>query len=140
MTALASRLDSLAGTFTEAAQRYRVPGASLAVALGDEQVELATGVLNAVTGVETTTDSVFQIGSITKLFTTTLIMQLVDEGRVTLDEPVRSYLPELSFADSVATESVTLRHLLTHTSGIDGDFFLDTGRGDDCIERYILAL
>ncbi len=140
MTALAARLDELPGSLAEAARRYRVPGASLAVALADEQVELATGVLNTVTGVEATTDSVFQIGSITKLFTTTLIMQLVDEGRVTLDEPVRGYLPELSFADPVATESVTLRHLLTHTSGIDGDFFLDTGRGDDCIERYVLAL
>jgi CubicO group peptidase (beta-lactamase class C family) len=34
---------------------------------------------------------------------------------------------------------VTLRHLLTHTSGIGGDFFLDTGRSDDCLERYVAA-
>ncbi len=140
MAELAKRLESLPGAFAEAAERYRVPGASLAIALGDEQFELATGVLNANTGVEATTDSVFQVGSITKLFTATLVMQLVEEGRVALDEPVRTYLPGLAFADPVATECVTLRHILTHTSGIDGDFFLDTGRGDDCVERYILAL
>ena len=34
---------------------------------------------------------------------------------------------------------MTLRHLLTHTSGIDGDVFTDTGRGDDCLEKYVDA-
>ena len=38
------------------------------------------------------------------------------------------------------TRTVTLRHLLTHTSGIDGDVFTDTGRGDDCLERYVAEL
>jgi CubicO group peptidase (beta-lactamase class C family) len=38
------------------------------------------------------------------------------------------------------TKRVTLRHLLTHTSGIDGDIFTDTGRGDDCVERYVALL
>lgn len=139
MTALASRLEKVPELLEERARRYRVPGASLAVLAGGETFEAATGVVNLGTGVEATPDAVFQIGSITKVFTTTLVMQLVDEGRVELDAPVRQYLPELAFADAEATRSVTLRHLLTHTSGIDGDFFQDTGRGDDCIERYVLA-
>src|SRR5262249_19525399 len=37
-------------------------------------------------------------------------------------------------------ETVTMRHLLTHTSGIDGDVFTDTGRGDDCLEKYVASL
>ncbi len=41
--------------------------------------------------------------------------------------------------DLHATAAITLRHLLTHTSGIDGDLFLDTGRGDDCLRRYVEA-
>ncbi|KOG86020.1 beta-lactamase, partial [Streptomyces varsoviensis] len=45
-------------------------------------------------------------------------------------------LPELRLADPAATQKLTMRHLLTHTSGIDGDIFTDTGRGDDCLERY----
>lgn len=139
MPSLQERLAAISPLLAESAAKYRVPGAALAVLLGDETAEFATGVVNARTGVETTNDAVFQIGSITKVFTTTLIMQLVEEGRIDLDAPVKRYLPELQFLDPVATETVTVRHLLTHTSGIDGDFFLDTGRGDDCVERYVLA-
>ena len=95
-----------------------------------------TGVLNKETGVEATTDSVFQIGSITKVWTATVAMQLVDEGKLDLDAPVVDVLPELQLADADVTQQVTMRHLLTHTSGIDGDVFTDTGRGDDCLEKY----
>jgi CubicO group peptidase (beta-lactamase class C family) len=91
------------------------------------------------TGVETTPDTLFQIGSITKVFTTTMIMQLVDEGRVELDAPAVTYLPELRFSDDAITRAVTIRQLLTHTSGVDGDFFDDHGRGDDCVAQYVAA-
>src|SRR6516162_2665502 len=123
----------------DAAKRCQVPGAALAVLHGEAVFEAATGVVNMQSGVETTTDSVFEIGSITKLWTTTLLMQLVDEGRVELDAPVRRYLPEFALADLAAAEAITVRMLLTHTSGIDGDFFQSTGRGDDAVERYVLA-
>jgi CubicO group peptidase (beta-lactamase class C family) len=85
----------------------------------------------------TTVDSIFQIGSITKVWTATVAMQLVDEGKLDLDAPVADVLPELRLADPDVTKQVTLRHLLTHTSGIDGDVFTDTGRGDDALERYV---
>jgi CubicO group peptidase (beta-lactamase class C family) len=49
-------------------------------------------------------------------------------------------LPGFRVADPDVTRSVTTRHLLTHTSGIDGDVFSDTGRGDDCIERYVAGM
>ena len=81
----------------------------------------------------------FQIGSITKVWTATVVMQLVDEGLLDLDTPVVEVLPELRLADPDVTKSVTMRHLLTHTSGIDGDVFTDTGRGDDCLEKYVDA-
>ncbi len=89
------------------------------------------------TGVEATADALFQIGSITKVWTATLVMQLVDEGRIELDAPVRRYLPGFRVADEAVSDAVTIRHLLTHTSGIDGDHFADTGRGDDALERYV---
>ncbi|SDT48532.1 LpqB family beta-propeller domain-containing protein [Jiangella sp. DSM 45060] len=124
----------------ELAEKYRVPGATLGIARGDETLELAFGVTNVDTGVEVTTDTLFQIGSITKVWTATVVMALADAGKLDLDEPVVTYLPELKLADDDATARVTMRHLLTHTSGIDGDFFLDTGRGDDCLEKYVAAL
>jgi CubicO group peptidase (beta-lactamase class C family) len=67
-------------------------------------------------------------------------MMLVDEGLLELDRPVAEVLPELRLADPDVTKQVTLRHLLTHTSGIDGDVFTDTGRGDDCLEKYVDVL
>ena len=121
------------------ADKHGVPGANLAILANGEVTEAAYGVLNARTGVEATTDSLFQIGSISKVWTATLIMQLVDEGLLDLDEPVVTYLPDFKVADPDVTKAVTTRHLLAHTSGIDGDHFLDTGRGDDCVEKYVAS-
>jgi CubicO group peptidase (beta-lactamase class C family) len=118
-------------------EKYDVPGAAIAVLAGGEVVEDAAGVLNKATGVEATADSVFQIGSITKLWTSTLVMQLVDEGKVDLDVPVRTYLPEFEIADEDAAARITTRMLLSHTAGFEGDIFTDTGVGDDCVEKYL---
>jgi CubicO group peptidase (beta-lactamase class C family) len=106
----------------------------------DDSVDAAYGVLNKATGVAATADSVFQIGSISKVWTATLAMQLVDEGLLDLDAPIVEVLPELQLSEPDVAKQVTMRHLLTHTSGIDGDVFTDTGRGDDCVEKYVAQL
>ncbi|MBK5306158.1 MAG: beta-lactamase family protein [Frankiaceae bacterium] len=125
---------------TALAEKRGVVGASFAIALGDETVAGATGVLNLRTKAPASTESLFQIGSITKVWTAVLAMQLVDEGLVDLDKPLVTYLPDFTVADPEVTSTVTARHLLAHTSGIDGDLFLDTGRGDDCLEKYVAAM
>lgn len=127
------RLDVLAA-------ELGVVGASLGIRHGDETVEAAYGVLNQRTGVSVTPDAVFQIGSISKVYTATALLRLVDEGKLDLDAPVLDVLPELELSDLETTKRLTTWHLLNHTSGIDGDYFLDTGRGDDCLERYVAAL
>jgi CubicO group peptidase (beta-lactamase class C family) len=103
--------------------KYRVVGATLGVLDGGKVETAASGLLNLDTKVDCTPESVFQIGSIGKIFTTTLIMQLVDEGRLRLDDPVISHLPDFRIADAAAARAITVRQLLNHTSGIDGDFF-----------------
>ncbi|WP_051799824.1 serine hydrolase domain-containing protein [Catenuloplanes japonicus] len=120
--------------------RHQVPGAVLAVYADGAQIDLAHGVLNTRTGVEATTDSIFQVGSITKVWTTTLVMQLADEGRLELDAPVRRYLPEFRLGSADAAATVTIRQLLCHTGGFEGDLFTDTGRGDDCVARFVASL
>jgi CubicO group peptidase (beta-lactamase class C family) len=120
---------------SELAVAAEVPGAVLGIWHDGETTIAPYGVLNAGTGVETTADSLFQIGSVTKPWTATMIVQLAAEGRLTLDDPVLKLLPEAPI-----DPRITVRHLLTHTSGIDGDVFTDTGRGDDCIERYVALL
>src|SRR5688572_17638464 len=115
----------------------KIPGAVLGVLRGDDVSVFAAGVANRNTGIEVTDDTVFQIGSITKVWTATLVMMLVDEGVLDLDEPVVTYLPEFRVADPDVTKTVTLRHLLSHSSGIGGDHILDTAPGADNLERYV---
>jgi len=117
------RLRELQELLDSARKEYGVVGATLGV-LGDGSLTTcASGVLNRNTRVECTADSVFQIGSITKVFTATLLMQLVEQERLDIDDPVIKYIPEFTLADRDAAQAVTVRQLLNHTSGIDGDFF-----------------
>ena len=140
MTTLPETKAWLDETLSATLSKHEVPGAAVAVYRDGELVEAASGVLNLGTGVEATTDSLFQIGSITKLWTATLVLQLVDEGKLDLDAPVRTYLPDFELADSAAAATVTIRQLLTHTAGFEGDIFTDTGPGDDCVEKYVASL
>ncbi|GIF88295.1 serine hydrolase domain-containing protein [Catellatospora chokoriensis] len=140
MSKLSEIHDWLQVRLPELLAEHRVPGAAIAVYAGGEVVDHAAGVLNTATGVTATPDAVFQIGSITKVWTATLVMQLADEGRLDLDAPVRRYLPEFALADEAAAAAVTVRQLLCHTAGFEGDIFTDTGPGDDCVEKYVATL
>lgn len=122
------------------AARWNVPGMSVAV-LHDGVIEtVATGVTSMLTKQPMTTDTISQIGSISKVFATTVVMQLVDEGKLDLDAPVTTYVPELPLADLEARANLTLRHLLSHTGGFEGDRFLDYGRGNDATTKSMLAM
>jgi CubicO group peptidase (beta-lactamase class C family) len=63
-------------------------------------------------------DTVFEIGSITKVFTAHLAVILEKEGVLSLDNPIQAYLPEVEFPIYSKETPITLRHLLTHTSGL----------------------
>jgi CubicO group peptidase (beta-lactamase class C family) len=130
-----SILTELPKSLRSAIRRHRVPGASLAVYRNGRVTEAAAGVLNVETEVKTTTDSVFQIGSISKVLTTTLVMQMVDDGLVDLEAPLVDYLADFQVFDGEASRAVTVRQLLCHTGGFEGDLFVDSGRGDDCVAR-----
>lgn len=118
-------------------EEHGVPAAAVAIGYGDQVVDAAAGTLSTATGVAATTDAIFQVGSVTKMFTATLVQQLADEGLVDLDRPVRAYLPDLRLADEAAAARTTVRQLLTHTAGFEGDVFTDTGKGDDALARYV---
>ena len=128
--------DNLSGLLA----KYKVPGAAVGVYSGGQVTDFAAGVLSHATGVAATTDSVFQIGSITKTWTGTLVMQLADEGLLDIDKPVAGYLPDFDLADSEAARTMTVRQLLNHTAGFEGDIFTDTGNNDDCVEKYVATL
>jgi CubicO group peptidase (beta-lactamase class C family) len=137
-------LDDISGWITEQLPallaEHKVPGAAIAVYSGGEVFDFASGVLSHATGVEATADSVFQVGSITKTWTATLVMQLADEGLLDLDATVVTYLPDFDLGDSDAAKAMTVRQLLCHKAGFEGDIFTDTGNNDDCVEKYVATL
>jgi CubicO group peptidase (beta-lactamase class C family) len=112
--ALRERVESLAA-------RHNVPGVVAAVDLRGETFAVCRGVTHVKNPLPVDADTLFQIASNSKPFTATLVMQLVAERALGLDEPVRKHLPELRLADPRENERVTVRHLLTHRVGIDGD-------------------
>lgn len=117
--------------------RLKVPG--VAAGLWHDGREHLTGF--GVTSVENplpvTADTLFQIGSITKTITGTVIMRLVEQRRLDLDAPVKTYLPDFTLQDKATEAAVTLRHCLTHMGGWAGDYFRETGSGDDALARYV---
>lgn len=119
--------------------RYGIPSAVVGVLHDGEITEFAAGVADVSTPEPVTTGTIYQVGSITKTFTALAFLQLVDEGKVGLDEPVRTYLPGFRVADARVTAELTPRHLLCHTSGIEEDFG-DPGEGDDVYERMVAAV
>jgi len=129
--------DDLAARLTAAIEKHKVPGASAAVYRNGQWEVAAAGVTNVTTGVEVTAETVMHIGSITKVINATLIMQLVDEGRIELAAPLKRYLPDFRVADPEATERITVAMLLNHTSGIDGELFPDAGPDHERVEDAI---
>src|SRR6266567_5472359 len=131
-------------TLTEVVERtmreHPVPGVAVGLIADGEETVHGFGVTNVDHPLPVDGDTLFQIGSITKTVTATALMRLVEGGTVSLDVPVRTYLPELRLRDEGVAAAVTLRHLLTHMGGWFGDHFADTGVGDDALARYVAQL
>lgn len=128
---------SLAAAVQGEGARWNVPGMAAAIFHEGELAETAAGVTSIATRMPLAPDALFQIGSISKVFATTLAMTLVDEGRLDLDAPVITYVPDLPLADPDARGTITTRHLLSHASGLEGDRFANYGRGEDASVRAI---
>lgn len=102
--------------------RHGLTGASFAYWDGAALHCAVAGERNSVTGDPVTIDTVMHIGSITKVLNAVLLLQLVDDGLVSLDDPVVRHLPELRIGDEAALARITCAMLLNHQSGIDGDW------------------
>ena len=121
-------------------KRLDVPGVSIAVWHNDSVVSAGLGITSVDHPLAVTADTLFQVGSISKTFTGTMLMQLVEAGKIDLDTPVKTYLPKFKMADSNVTANLTTRHLLTHTGGWMGDYFNDLGNNDNALELMVKSL
>lgn len=132
-----TEIADLPGVVRAEMARWAVPGMTVGVLRDGEVSVYGFGVANVSTGAPVAPGTLFQIGSISKVFFATLVMRLVEAGKVTLDAPLSTYLPDLTLVDASLPGRLTLRHVLTHTSGLLGDHFPDEGRGDDALARVV---
>lgn len=111
-----------------------IPGAAIGVAFDGQTQTGVLGVNTVGDPAKVTTDALFQIGSISKTVTSTVLMQLIEEGSIALDDRVRKFIPDFAVADAEVSENVTIRHLVTHTTGFDVYPSLPGTKGDDALQ------
>lgn len=114
-----------------------VPGAAVGVLWGDREEHATFGVESLSSLRPVTEQTLFQIGSLTKTYTASVIWRLIDEGALSLDAPVRTWLPDLTLQDQEVAENLTIGNLLDHSAGFYGDDTYDTGSNDDYLARYV---
>ena len=106
-----------------------------------ETVTHAAGIANLNTGAPMTTDTRWVLGSITKVLVASMILRLVDQGRIDLDRRVVDYLPEFRLKVDGMAEAILVRHLLDHTNGIDADTLYPPREfGPRAVQSYVEAL
>ncbi|CAN5490003.1 hypothetical protein BH23CHL2_BH23CHL2_00640 [soil metagenome] len=135
-----NRREQLDDVVRRSMDKWSVPGIAVGVWNAGEQQLRAYGLANLETGYDMAEDTILQIGSISKIFTTTLLMMLVDEGLIDLDDPVSKHLPGFRLTTSATQDQVKMRDLVTHTSGVFGDHFDDFGWGDEALEKYVESM
>ncbi len=120
---LQSTIGLLDSWIASQVEYQQLPGLSIAVLYGNDLVwSKAYGFADIQKRTPMTTESVFRIASITKTFTSTAIMQLRDQGKLRIDDPVVKYLPWFTYKNKYPDgPQPTLRMLMTHTAGLPGE-------------------
>lgn len=120
-------------------QKANVPGLALAI-IENKEIVYANGFGKTTLephGIPVTPETLFRFASVTKPMTSTLVMQLVEQGKLDLDTPVSHYSSELRFSEPTAADRLTLRHLLSHSSGLPMSLEGYTLVGADALENFI---
>ncbi len=125
--------------------RNIAPGVSIAVVQGDGAPwARGFGFADLAVGKRAEPDTIYAVGSITKLFTATMLMQLRDAGKLRLDDPVQGYVPDVKVPHRhPGAPAITFRHLVTHTSGLTKDSpapYWDQGESFPPVERLMELL
>ena len=130
------RFEALA-TLTEARlKEHGVPGVALGIVADGKTTIRGLGVTNVEDPLPVTEHTVFPIASISKTFAATAMMRLVEQGKIDLRAPVRTYIPEFRVRDEAVSRDVTPWHLLTHLGGWEGQVS-GPDRGTETLKNFI---
>jgi CubicO group peptidase (beta-lactamase class C family) len=133
------RLDALASLAEAKMKEYGVPGVALGIVVDGHAAIRSLGVTNVEDPLPVTPHTVFPIASISKTFAATAMMRLVEQGKVDLRAPVRTYLPDFRVRDDAASRDVTVWHLLTHLGGWEGQVS-GPDRGTETLKNFVASI
>ncbi|MCM3765672.1 serine hydrolase [Neobacillus niacini] len=123
-----------------------IVGGSYAIVSNNKVIDSSgVGYRDLKLGKKATDETIYAIASVTKSFTATAILQLQEQGKMNVNDPVQKYLPWFTYKDEEKSKQVTIQHLLTHAAGVsrfdaDGAIFIDEEKNKNSLEASIRAL
>ena len=138
-TAADPRFDALVSLAEARMKDHGVPGVALGIVADGVVTIRGLGVTNVDDPRPVDAHTVFPIASISKTFAATAMMRLVEQGKVDLRAPVRSYLPEFRVRDEAASRDATVWHLLTHLGGWEGQVS-GAERGTETLKNFVASI
>ena len=130
------RFEALAALTEAKMKEHAVPGVALGIIADGRSTIRGLGITNVEDPLPVTEHTVFPLASISKTFAATAMMRLVEQGKVDLRAPVRTYLPDFKVRDETASRDVTVWHLLTHLGGWEGQVS-PPDRGSDTLKNFV---
>jgi CubicO group peptidase (beta-lactamase class C family) len=130
------RFDALVSLTEAKMKEYGVPGVALGIIDGASLTTRGLGITNVEDSLPVTAHTVFPIASISKTFAATAMMRLVEQGKIDLRAPVRTYIPTFKVRDEAVSRDVTVWHLLTHLGGWEGQVS-GPDRGSATLENFV---
>jgi CubicO group peptidase (beta-lactamase class C family) len=134
-----ARFEALAALTEAKMKEFGVPGVALGVVQNGTVSIRGLGITNVEDPLPVTAHTVFPIASISKTFAATAMMRLVEQGKVDLHAPVRTYLPDFRVRDEAASRDVTVWHLLTHLGGWEGQVS-GPDRGTETLKNFVATI
>jgi CubicO group peptidase (beta-lactamase class C family) len=130
-----NRFDAIIALAEATMKEFNVPGVAVGILDNGVMTTRGLGITNVNDPLPVTPDTVFPIASISKTFAATMIMRLVEQGKIDLQAPVRKYLPDFKVRDANVSRDVTVWNLLTHTPGWEGQVS-GADRGEDTLRNF----
>ena len=133
------RFDSLVAFAEGRMVEHRIPGVAIGIVDNGVITTRGLGITNIDDPLPVTEHTVFPIASISKTFAATAAMRLVEQGKIDLKAPVRTYLPEFTVRDETVSREATVWNLLTHSGGWEGQIS-GPERGEDTLRNFVATV
>ena len=134
-----TKFDAIAALAEAKMREYHVPGVAIGILDNGVITTRGLGITNVEDPLPVNDHTVFPIASISKTFAATMMMRLVEQGKVDLKAPVRKYLPDFKVRDETVSRDVTVWNLLTHTAGWEGQVS-GPDRGEDTLRNFVATV